>query len=276
MVDDNFFSWMERTRGGEKVAMDEGTGFKHPDGSPCRAKDIRNCPYFKEEVEKAGEIDDLSKPSEVSKVESIATPSEMESIRKGGNPNEEKFDKVSPDDLDTMREGSTQSKYRNMRNKLVQHVIDTKKGDGTYPLVDVTDEKAAEELKPVYYDDGYMVSFQTTNGEGFNKARKDLSMSDKAYDDLCDDLIAEGYKPHVGVFGGIPEISFKVDSKDVAERIMKKYNQVSMWDNARGAAALLAEKEKKLPPEDIDNLWERANLPNEEYVWKTNQVTKAK
>ena len=262
--------------GGEKVAMDEGTGFKHPDGSPCRAKDIRNCPYFKEEVEKAEAIDDLSKPSEVSKVESIATPSEMESIRRGGNPNEEKFDKVTPDDLDTMREGSTQSKYRNMRNKLVQHVIDTKKGDGTYPLVDVTDEKAAEELKPVYYDDGYMVSFQTTNGEGFNKERKDLSMSDKAYDDLCDDLIAEGYKPHVGVFGGIPEISFKVDSKDVAERIMKKYNQVSMWDNARGASAAKAEANPNLSARKINRLWGRANILNPQYRWKEHQVTKTK
>lgn len=209
-------------------------------------------------------------------MESIATSAEMENIKRGGTPENPKFDKVSPEDLETMQEGSTRSKYRNMRNNLVQYVIDTKKGDGTYPLVDVTNEEVAKGLEPVYYDTGYMVSFQTTNGEGFNRARKDLLMSDWDYDDLCDDLISEGYEPHVGVFGGIPEISFKVDSKDVAERIMKKYNQVSMWDNAKGARAAKAENEQNMSARKIQQLWSRANILNPQYNWKENQVTKVK
>ena len=273
---DNFYSWLDRLNAEEKAAMDEGAGYKHPDGTPCKAKKKENCPFFQKEVKESEEIDDLSSPSEVSKVVSVATSSEMENIKRGGTPENQKFEKVTPEDLDTMQEESTRSKYRNMRNKLVKHVIDTQKGDGTYPLVDVTDEKVAKELEPVYYDDGYMVSFQTTNGEGFNKKRKDLSMSDWDYDDLCEDLIAEGYKPHVGVFGGIPEISFKVDSKDVAERIMKKYNQVSMWDNAKGSRAARAEKEPGMSARKIQQLWARANIPNPQYNWKENQVTKAK
>ena len=273
---DNFWSWLERQNATEKAAMDEEAGYKHPDGTPCKAKKKENCPFYQKEVKESEEIDDLSSPSEVSKVVSVATSSEMENIKRGGTPENQKFEKVTPEDLDTMQEESTRSKYRNMRNKLVKHVIDTQKGDGTYPLVDVTDEKVAKELEPVYYDDGYMVSFQTTNGEGFNKQRKDLSMSDWDYDDLCEDLIAEGYKPHVGVFGGIPEISFKVDSKDVAERIMKKYNPVSMWDNAKRSRAARAEKEPGMSARKIQQLWSRANIPNPQYNWKENQVTKAK
>ena len=274
---DNFYSWLDREHAAEKAVMDEvSNGYKHPDGKPCKAKKKENCPFYNKEKKEAEEIDDLKKHSEVSKVKSSASSSEMESIKRGGTPEGGKFEKVTPDDLDTMKVGSTNSKYRNMRNRLVEYVINTKKGDGTYPLVDVEDEKTAAELKPVYYDDGYMVSFQTTNGEGFNKARKDLSMSDSEYDGLCDDLIAEGYTPHVGVFGGIPEISFKVDSKDVAERIMKKYNQVSMWDNARGSRAARAEDQPNMSAMKIKQLWKRANIPNLEYDWKTNQVTKTK
>lgn len=275
MFDDNFYSWMARAGKGEKVAVDADSGWTHPDGKPCKAKDKRNCPYFKKRLE-IMKTDDFPVPNEVSKVEGVATPGEMETIKRGGNPNEDKFEEVTPNDLATMKPGSTNSKYRNMRNRLVEWVKNNSTGDGTYPLVDVEDAKATEGLEPVFYDDGYMVSFQTTNGEGFNKERKDLTMPDEDYDALCEDLIAEGYEPHVGVFGGIPEISFKVDSKDVAERIMKKYNQVSMWDNAKGASAAKAEANPNLSARKINMLWGRANILNPQYRWKENQVTKTK
>lgn len=270
---DNFYSWLDRQHAAEKVAMD--AAYKHPDGTECKAKKIENCPYYQKTVAKAEEIDDIANPNEVSSVESIATPSEMEEIKRGGLPKGQKFEAVKPSDLSTMADGSTNSRFRKMRNRLVKYVSDNQLGDGTYPLVDVTDEEMAKGLKPKFYDDGYMVSFQTTNGEGFNKKRKDLTMSDEDYDGLCEDLIAEGYGPHVGVFGGIPEISFKVDSKDVAERIMKKYNQVSLWDNAKGARAARAESEPGMSARKIKQLWNRAAIPNLEYRWKENQVTKA-
>ena len=274
-MESNFYRWLNEGNRVSALAIDEALR-KHPDGTPCRAKKEENCPFYQKKVSEAEKIDDLAKPSEVSKVERIATPSEMESIKRGGMPEGSKFEAVEPSDLDTMSAGHTKSKYRNMRNNLVSFVLASKKGDGTYPLVDVEDKKAAEELEPVYYDNGYMVSFQTTNGEGFNKGRKDLTMSDEDYDQLCEDLIAEGYKPHVGVFGGIPEISFKVDSKGMAERLMKKYNQVSMWDNARGSRAARAEGEAGMSARKIQALWRRANIPNLQYNWKENQVTKTK
>lgn len=61
--------------------MDEGDGYKHPDGKPCKAKKKENCPFYLKEVKESGEIDDLSSPSEVSKVESVATSSEKENIK---------------------------------------------------------------------------------------------------------------------------------------------------------------------------------------------------
>jgi hypothetical protein len=257
--------------------MDESVGYKHPDGTPCKAKKQENCPFYKKDMQESVEIDDLKTPSEVSKVEKVATSGEMETIKRGGNPNEEKFEAVNPDDLTTMKPGSTNSKYRNMRNRLVEWVKNNNTGDGTYPLVDVGDAKATERLEPVFYDDGYMVSFQTTNGEGFNKERRDLTMSDEDYDALVDDMIAElDAKPHVGVFGGIPEISFKVASKDMAERVAKKFNQVSYWDNAQGAAAAKAEEEGSMSATKIKRLWARASKANKDYNWKTNQVTKTK
>ena len=274
---DNFYSWMDRQNAAEKAAMDESVGYKHPDGTPCKAKKQENCPFYKKDMKESVEIDDLKTPSEVSKVETVATPEEMEAIKRGGNPNEGKFEAVSPSDLTTMQVGSTNSKYRNMRNKLVDWVVRNKKDAGTYPLVDVDNEDEIEDLEPVYYDDGYMVSFQTTNGEGFNSSRVDLTMSDEDYDMLVDDLISElGGKPHVGVFGGIPEISFKVDSKEMAENLARKYNQVSIWDNAQGARAAKAEEEGVLSAAKIKRLWARASKFNKDYKWKTNQVTKKK
>ena len=274
---DNFWSWLGRRSVEGRVAMDAmPNGYKHPDGTPCKAKDKKNCPFFKGEIAEAGKIDDLTTKSEVSKIIVKASPSEMSTIEHGGNPNEDKFDKVSPDDLATMKLGSTRSKYREMRNALVEYVSREGLGDGTYPLVDVAGKEAMKDFKAKYYDDGYMVSFQTTNGEGYNRQRKDLFQKDEDYDALVEDLIAEGYKPHVGVFGGIPEISFKVDSLEVADLLMKKYNQVSKWDNARGAYAAEQDDNPELTKEDKDALWASANQLNPEYDWKTNQVVKAK
>ena len=85
-----------------------------------------------------------------------------------------------------------------------------------------------------------------------------------------------GSKPHIGVFGGIPEISFKCDSEELARQIMQKYNQVSIWDNAQAVRAAEADKDENLSDEDKRALWDRCEIFNGKYNWKTNQVTKTK
>lgn len=50
---DNFYSWLDRQNAAEKAAMDAAiqvNGYIHPDGKPCHAATIKNCPKFKAEV----------------------------------------------------------------------------------------------------------------------------------------------------------------------------------------------------------------------------------
>lgn len=54
---DNFYSWLDRQNKVSRTVMDEG--YKHPDGKPCKAKNKKNCPFYKEELEESSEIDDL-------------------------------------------------------------------------------------------------------------------------------------------------------------------------------------------------------------------------
>ena len=225
----------------------------------------------------------MEKKSEVSKVEEIATPEDMEKIKAGEAPSEDKFEKVLPSDLPTMSVGSTKSKYREMRNREVALAQKHHLENATYELIELEDDEAVKGLEPKYYDEGFMVSFQTTNGEGFNKERRDLQLTDEEYDSIVDDLIRDltdiqgnEAKPHIGIYGGISEISFKVDSYEMAMKIAKKYNQISIWDNARGAFAASQDSNPDLTDEEKAQLWAAANLYNEDYDWKTNQVYKAK
>lgn len=273
------------------VAMDEN-GYVHPDGTECEAQNVKNCPYFKKEEKVDESKDDLTDGGEsgksgttggsglvdeVEKVKSIATSEQMKQIAVGSNPDQDKFTDVTVKDLDTMTAGSTKSKYRDRRNRLVEYVNSKGIGDGTYVLGDVNDEKYTRDLKKEDYDEGYMVSFQTTNGEGFNKARKDLTVSDEQYDKLVEELEKEtGSKSHVGVFGGIPEISFKVATLQKAMELAKRYNQVSIWDNAMGSRAKAEEEKKEISEDEIGALWAAANILNPDYNWTENQVKKAK
>jgi len=112
----------------------------------------------------------------------------------------------------TFQEGGTKSKYREMRNKFIRSLIE-KGEDGTYDL---------ETGKPVSYDNGAQVSFQTTSSE-------DGGMSDEEYDKLVDSLSKEtGSKPHLGSYG-VPEISFRCDTLEKALELGRKYNQESVF-----------------------------------------------
>ena len=44
---DNFYTWLANEYAAEKATMDASpNGYKHPDGSPCKAKKKENCPYY--------------------------------------------------------------------------------------------------------------------------------------------------------------------------------------------------------------------------------------
>ena len=57
MYSDNFYSWLDRQNKTKKEVMDEGMGYKHPDGTPCKAKSPESCPFYKRDKSEAEEID---------------------------------------------------------------------------------------------------------------------------------------------------------------------------------------------------------------------------
>ena len=72
----SFYNWLNGIRG---IGMDASlrkptvaTGYRHPDGKKCRAKDRKTCPFYKEDVAEAERLDDLSSAS-VSSSESVST-----------------------------------------------------------------------------------------------------------------------------------------------------------------------------------------------------------
>lgn len=113
----------------------------------------------------------------------------------------------------TFQDGGTQSKYRLARNKWVKQLLSS--DDGTFDL---------ETGKPVEYDSGFQVAFQTTASE------KDGGMSDEEYDRIVDDVVKQtGAKPELGCFE-VPEISFHFEDRLQAIQMMEKYNQHSIWN----------------------------------------------
>lgn len=250
MMSGNYYDWRFKTSPANvSVAMDDDNGIKHPDGSKCEAKSPETCPILR-----AAKKDD-----EADKLEGVATKKSMEAIRVGADPNQDEIVPVTMDDLPTFKE--TNSKYRKLRNEAYKQIIESGNGDGSYPLdnpsAKVRHKRPNGEMKDGFAD-GFSVSFQTTNGEGFNGGPQ---MSDDEYDRITDEICkATGSKAYVGVFGGIPEISFRVNTLEEAMAIAEKYNQVSIADNARIA----------------DDIWDDNTFPrNGKYDWKRNQTFKA-
>jgi len=249
----NYYDWRYSTD--QVVAEDEAPMRFHPDGSPCFAKKEEDCPI----LNKAKKID------EADKLESAVSKESLEKIKSGQNPELENVVPVSIEDLPTFKE--TKSIYRKLRNDAYKSIIANNLGDGTYPLLDpskkvqhVTDDGEVKDG----FKDGFCVSFQTTNGEGFNDNCGTKRMSDEEYDEIVNDIYwLTGSVPYIGVFGGIPEISFYVRTKKQARELAKKYNQVSIANNKRIARGK----------------WDNMMLtfpPNPDYDWRRNQIFKAR
>jgi len=246
------------------AAMDaRPNGYIHPDGSPCRAKSPESCPFKKKSEHEAVKVDKLNP---VARVQTESTAKEFANIKRGDDPGSGNVRPVSPDELTTMKVGSTKSKYREMRNKAFA-ILQKKKAagadvDGTYPLDNPEEKVKHQNDKGEWVDgfaDGWQVSFQTTNGEGFNKRAGDGAfMTDSDYDDTVERLTKEtGSRPYLGVFGDIPEISFRCDSYKKALEIAKRYNQVSIANNKRIA----------------QGIFDSRTFPhNKNYDWRKNQT----
>ena len=229
MQSNNFYNWMRKKRT-ESAAMDSDFGSDiladlenhdkrfHPngykDGSKCKYRDNLK-------------VDQLD-ASET--VKAKGTVEELASIAQGESHG--RLKPVSVSEIPTVV-GNTNSRYRDIRNRCFQDIerrrlAGEKNLDGSYPISDPSHKVQHMGADGKMYDgfaNGFQVSFQTTNGEGFNPGGKARMMSDEEYDRTVEDLKKEtGSEPYVGVFGGIPEISFRCDSLKQALDIARRYN----------------------------------------------------
>lgn len=85
--------------------------------------------------------------------------------------------------------------------------------DGTYDLGTMTQ---------VSYDSGYQVTFSQI-GDNY---------SDSEYASRVDEFlsVSSDGRTLAGKFEGTPEVSFHVSDRATAERLARKYNQISIWD----------------------------------------------
>ena len=118
----------------------------------------------------------------------------------------------------------TESRYRRLRNAAFES-LGPNPAPGNYTL--------AVPPSAVAITNGWQVSFQTTIGEGLTGC----PMADADYDNTVEELSREtGSVPYLGVFGGIPEISFFCETKELALDIAARYHQSCVADNARIAS----------------------------------------
>ena len=84
--------------------------------------------------------------------------------------------------------------------------------------------------------DGYMVTFyQNEPDENGHYKSHYGRYTEEEYDKLTADFAKDNdAEVYIGVFDDEPEISFKVKTAEQARALMIKYNQKSLWDNAKG------------------------------------------
>ena len=95
----------------------------------------------------------------------------------------------------------------------IKELNNPKYEDGTYDIAT---------KKPVSYTSGYQVTFCQIGDK--------YSAID--YASRCNEFlkVSSDGKTSAGKFGGTPEISFNCKSLDMAIKLAKKYNQISIWD----------------------------------------------
>ena len=97
------------------------------------------------------------------------------------------------------------------------------KEDGTYDF---------ETGKPKDYPDGYSVSFHQNEPDANGNWKSDYGRyTEEDYDKNVAEMVSEsGGELNIGYFSGTPEVSVWVKGIKEAKKLMKKYNQHSIWD----------------------------------------------
>ena len=94
----------------------------------------------------------------------------------------------------------------------------------------------------VDFDDGFMVSFHQNEDDGFGGFLSHFGKyTPEQYDQMATEFANKNKVDAItiGVYGGQPEISFKVKSIKQAWKLMIEHNQESIYDNRGGGKLIL-------------------------------------
>lgn len=113
----------------------------------------------------------------------------------------------------TSSSGSATTSTQRQHQEAMSRLGSSDYEDGTYDL---------NTLQQVSYDSGYQVTFSQI-GDNY---------SDAEYADRVNEFLAVSSdgKTLAGKFESTPEISFHCNDRATAERLARKYNQISIWD----------------------------------------------
>lgn len=225
---DNFFSWLDRQHAAEKAAMDEGVGYKHPDGTPCKAKSPETCPFYKRDKSDAEQIDLLgvSSPSYDRKIKELKELYQSEALA-----NVPMLANVSFDHLKTAYDDFLHD-LEDYESKEMQ----TKWHDTQKRRDEIYDANKEKEYATINSETGEVRKDCSGFGVTFHTTLSDKELTPAEYDAKVTELCSLGRADtwNVGIFQKSGEIS--IDCKDGARALamMLYWNQNSIYNYSSG------------------------------------------
>ena len=108
---------------------------------------------------------------------------------------------------------TTMTTTKALHLKAMNRLASTEYADGTYDI---------DTLSVCEFSNGYQVTF-CNEGDDY---------SDESYEFLSAmfaEMSSDGIT-YLGKFGGAPEVSWHFESREMAVKMAKKFNQISVWD----------------------------------------------
>lgn len=242
---DNFYSWLDKEHLAEKEAMDaDSNGFKHPDGSECKASKPENCPYYRKETtiteltdeldsNKGKDRDDDEKEyrhlHELKRVFSSKRYSDRINEIIGRKPTFSDFEEAYKSLEGAMEswKPDPNTAIHDARKKR-DAVYNSHKNDPEYTYASCSIETG--EKIPI--KSGWGVTFQTTSTE--QKGHRNY-LDDTAYDEKVSQMRdIFGSEPMVGIFEGTQEVSFNCKDTMRAIAAMVMFEQKAIFGFAHG------------------------------------------
>lgn len=102
----------------------------------------------------------------------------------------------------------------------------------------------------VHLTSGYMVSFHCNEADKDGHYKSHFGRyTEEEYDNLANSFAEENdADTYIGTYDEEPEVSFHIKNLDQARKLMIKYNQDAIWDNAAGVPIMNKKRDKSKNP----------------------------